>query len=554
MLTRVWLGPVLIPLAKLPALGQGGEADVFELDDGRALKVFKTPDHPDVAGVPALEAAALHRLREHEDKLAAFPRALPPHVVRPQELATRTKRGRDVVGYAMAKVDGVALASYAEPRWRRDHPTDANDVVAALRHLHLTVDAVHRAGVVIGDFNDHNVLVAGGRCWLIDADSWQYDRYACAMFSERFVDPRLCAPGAAAPQLARPHDVDSDWFAFAVMVFRSLLGVSPYGGVHAPADPARRIAAAARALRGVTVFDPDVVYPKAATPWQVLPDPLLVHLRAVFEGGLRGPFPVELLERLRFRRCACGVEHARPSCPVCRTAVARPAAAVRGSVRAEAVDPATLVASSWAVPSRAAAAGAPGHVFLDGGTLWRRARLGDERIGEVLAGQTRAWCGDALGVGLYRAGGYTVAFTFRPDRRGLTDQIAIPKVRGALLDVHAVCGPDRVWLWWHEALAGRHTVRCVAIAPDGRVLGAAEAAADEPGWLASVRGACAAGPYLFVPTDAGVVRVEVERDALVATRTFPDTADFVSAADRLVLVTGGLGVITDGAAWRLTLS
>ncbi len=310
MIKKLWLGGASIALDQLAPRGQGGEADVYDLGDGRALKVFKTPDHPDVAGVPELERVATLRLAEQRDKLRAFPAGLPLHVVRPGELATRSKRRDDVAGYAMAKVDGEPLLRFAEPHWRRAHPVDGNVVVAALRHLHGTVDAVHRAGVVIGDFNDSNVLVAGERCWLIDADSWQFGRWACAMFSERFVDPRLCAPGATAPLLARPHDADGDWYAFAVMAFRSLLLLGPYGGVFAPADASRRVPQAARPLHRISVFDPEVVYPKAAVPWQVLPDALIEQFRALFQDGRRGRFPVELLDGLRLRRCARGAESA----------------------------------------------------------------------------------------------------------------------------------------------------------------------------------------------------------------------------------------------------
>ncbi len=545
MIKRVWLDGASIQLAGLPTLGQGGEADVYDLGDGRALKVFKTPDHPDVAGVPELEHAAAARVAEHEHKLRQVPATLPRHVVKPQALATRLKK-TEVVGYAMAKVAGEALMRFAEPHWRRAHPIDTNVIVAALRHLHDTVAGVHKAGVVIGDFNDTNVLVAGEACWLIDADSWQWGAFRASMFTERFVDPRLCLPEATAPVLACPHDADGDWFAFAVMVFRSLLMIGPYGGVLAPA---RRVPQAARAVQRITVFDPDVVYPKAAVPWQVLPDDLVDHFRGVFERDRRGVFPVQLLDRLRFQRCACGAEHARTSCPVCRTHVSVPATVVRGQVRATRLDPAALVTTSRLV-RREPAAG----VWLDGGTLWRHGALGPEAIGQVLAGQTRAWVGAQLGVGMYRAGGYAVTFVFRPDRRGLTDGVAIPKIRGALLDLHAVVGGDRAWLWWREALAGKETVKCAAIAATGEVLGVAEAPADDAGWLGGVPGACAIGPLLFVPGDDGVVRVEATNGALAVTRRFPDTADFVTAADQLHPGPGGLDVRTRAGALRLTLS
>ena len=526
MTDRVWLGGTSIPLATLAPLGQGGEADVYDLGDGRVLKVYKTPAHPDVAGVAELERAAAHRLAEIGDKLAAFPRGLPPRVVCPRDLATWSKKGA-VAGYAMARVDGEPLHRLAEAHWRRAHPVAADEVIATFRDLHGSVEAIHRAGVVIGDFNDGNVLVARGRAWLIDADSWQFGRWRSTMFCERFVDPRLCDAAATAPVLARPHDPDGDWYAFAVMLFRSLLLTGPYGGVFTPADPKRRVPQASRPLRGISVFDPEVVYPKAAIPWDVLPGELVDHFRAVFEGGRRGAFPAAILDRLRVRS-----RNAPPPAP---------ATIVRGRVRATRIDPATL-------PRRSR------DVWIDGAMLWRKTPFGPEPIGQVLAGLTRIWAGDVLGVGLYRAGGYTNVFVFRPDRRGLRDGVAIPRIRGALVDVHGVAGADRVWLWWREALAGKETVHCAAIAATGEVLGVATAPADDAGWLAGVPGACAAGAALFVPTDAGIVRVEALAGDLALTRTFPDTADFVTAADQLHPAAGGLAVRTRDGAVHLTLS
>ena len=58
--TRVWLDDGWLDVGALPALGTGGEADVYDLGD-RALKLYKGPHHPDVAGDPAREAAAAAR-------------------------------------------------------------------------------------------------------------------------------------------------------------------------------------------------------------------------------------------------------------------------------------------------------------------------------------------------------------------------------------------------------------------------------------------------------------------------------------------------------------
>lgn len=547
MLTTAWIDGARVSLRGLAPLGTGGEADVLDLGDGRALKLYKDVDHPDVAGVPGLEQAAAARLAQADAKLRALPTGLPDRAVRPQALAYR-RRGGDVVGFAMPRVAGEPLHRLAEPHWRRAATVTQADVVEVLRDLRASVEAVHHAGAVIGDFNDANVLVDGARAWLIDVDSWQWGGWRCPMFSERFVDPRLCAPGATSPMPVLPHDADSDWFAFAVMVFRSLLLTGPYGGVFQPADPARRVPQAARPLHRLSVFDREVVYPRAALPWDRLPDDVVDYFQAVFVRDRRGPFPAALLDGLRFRRCACGAEHARASCPACRTVVPAPARAA-GRLTVTRIAAAQLVLGSREV------GGEPGAgVWMAGGTLWRAGAVGAEAIGQVLAGATRAWVGATLGVGLWRAGGYACAFVFRPDRRGLRDGVALPRIRGALLDVHAVVGGDRAWLWWREALAGRETVRLAAISAAGEVLGLAEAPGTDPGWLAGVPGACAAGPLLLVPSDAGVVRVEVTPAGVAVTRTFSETADVVSAGDSLFPAPGGLDVRTRDGALRLALS
>jgi hypothetical protein len=73
-------------------------------------------------------------------------------------------------------------------------------------------------------------------------------------------------------------------------------------------------------------------------------------------------------------------------------------------------------------------------------------------------------------------------------------------------------------------------------------------------WLAGTSGACAAGPHLFVPTDDGITRIEVVQGAIAHTRTFPETAPLVGAADRLALAPGGIAVVRRRDALLLQLT
>jgi hypothetical protein len=674
---NVYLESQRIALDPAAAIGQGGEAEVFDIGGGQALKIFKGPQHPDFGGSPHERDAAGRRLALHQRKLPDFPAGLPERVIAPATLATERKRGGRIVGYAMRLVAGAELlARYAEPQMRRHRHGQAqgqaapgNQAVAVLRDLHATVCALHRAGVIIGDFNDSNVLVSGQRAYLIDADSFQFDAYPCTVFTERFVDPLLCDPAAAAPVLCRPYSDDSDWYAFHVLTMRTLLGVGPYGGVHRPADPARRIPQAARPLHRVTVFDREVVYPRPALPYDLLPDALLARLEDVFCRDRRGPLPPALLDDLRFTRClGCGAEHARDLCPRCRPGVARPAAVhahIQGRLRVEqlavvagaiidarlfdgvlaylGLDAGQLRDHTGAVlatalhlrPGRTiacwpggalvadagharvlvrpgAATPAPHDIDSDpgiapsiavdtcagetalavspngrhvawasGGRLlcWRGSSalagatgvrgLGPTDLGSVLRGQTRLWLGDALGFGFYRAGALGVGFLFDPERRGLNDRVELPPMRGRIEQISCAVGRDRVWLFWREHRQGKEIARCALIAASGALLAMAEADADgspngngndDDAWLLAGAGATALGPYLFAPTDAGIVRVEAHGNALRPTRGFSDTQPFVSAGDRLMSSTSGpagasgLYVVKPDRILRLTLS
>lgn len=640
---NVYLESQRIALDPAAAIGQGGEAEVFDIG-GRALKVFKGPEHPDFRGSPHERDAADRRLALHQHKLPAFPAGLPERVITPAALAMDRKRGGRIVGYAMRLVAGAELlARHAEPQMRRQ-PAAGNHAVAVLRDLHATVTALHRAGVIIGDFNDSNVLVSGQRAYLIDADSFQFGGFPCAVFTERFVDPLLCDPTAAAPVLCRPYSDDSDWYAFHVLAMRTLLGVGPYGGVHRPSDPARRVPQSARPLHRLTVFDPAVVYPKPALPYDVLPDALLARLEDVFRRDRRGPMPAALLDGLRFTRClGCGAEHARDVCPRCRPGVTRPVApvaiAAHGRLRVDeiavvagvivdvrvagaaqlflALDAGALRDHAGAVlatgvhvgPGRTIACWAGGAVVAGAGharvvapagrvratpalpglgndiaidscagepalcvspdgrhmawasngrlLCWRDGgALGPTDLGAVLRGQTRLWLGDTLGFGFYRAGALAVGFLFDPERRGLNDRVELPAMRGRIEQVACAVGSDRAWLFWREHRQGKEIARCAVIAASGALLATAEAdAGDDAGaWLLAGAGATALGPYLFAPTDAGVVRVEAHGNTLHVGRSFPATEPYVSAGDRLVAGAGGLLVIRTDRILRLTLS
>lgn len=291
-------------------LGEGGEARVFRhpSDPSTALKVFwQAPRNATTA-----ERALAQRLRAlRAEKLRSFPRDLPAVVVAPQ--GTLVDERGQACGYAMRRVaSALTVAALCSSR----RALDNTQICAAIKALAAALPTLHARGVVVGDLNDGNVLVdATGAPHLIDADSFQLGALPCPVAHERFLDPRLYGRAFAD---APCFDEGSDWYALRVHLFALLTLVHPYGGVHLALPTLLR-----RAEAGHSVLRSDVKVPNCARPFEALPDELLHDLAACFDGGARTPLAPVLLDA-RWRRCSCGLEHARPSCPACRTRVAAP--------------------------------------------------------------------------------------------------------------------------------------------------------------------------------------------------------------------------------------
>ncbi len=329
MINAVYISGQRVRLDPAKSIGKGGEADVFNIGGGKALKVYKPQDHPDLVGEPHNQLAARRRIELHQTKLRAFPLNLPPHVVTLQDLAFEDAGEQRIAGYTMRLLGGMeVLLQLTDPAIHKLGLS--NDTVTQIfRDLHTTVSGLHVASVAIGDFNDLNVLTSGEEAHIIDADSFQWGSFPSYAFTDRFVDPLLVRETTDQERrenanmgrlmLARPYTSFSDWYAFAVMLMQCLLCVGPYGGVYVPKNLANRIPHPARPLHRITVFHPDVRYPKPAIPREVLPDELLGYFQQIFEKDMRGVFPLKLLE-MRWTTCSnCKAEHARGICPFCAT-------------------------------------------------------------------------------------------------------------------------------------------------------------------------------------------------------------------------------------------
>ena len=266
----------LLTLDKKDLIGEGGEALVFGVGND-ALKVYKDPT--------PLRAEKLRFLVSQKWNLPK------DKVVLVKELLEDTNR--QVIGFSMDKL-GVGysqIASLANKKFRLTNSINSEKVARIFLDGAHTLLAIHNQGINIGDFNARNAMFRGTDMVFLEPDGVQVNKYPCLVATEQFVEPSLYRVNFANQNGKLVFTNNTDWYSFAVMLFKSLLLVHPYGGVHNDITKLTE-----RSMRKITVFNKNVVYPKIAEDPKVLNSDMRNVFDEYFLNGWRGPFPLVILE------------------------------------------------------------------------------------------------------------------------------------------------------------------------------------------------------------------------------------------------------------------
>src|SRR6185436_12638692 len=97
--TQVYVKGKPLRLDPSTSIGKGGEAEVWDIGNGLALKVFYNTQSPLFNGDPKARLAAKQKLAQQQKKLPHFPTTLPEAVVKPVDLAFDANQR--IVGYTM---------------------------------------------------------------------------------------------------------------------------------------------------------------------------------------------------------------------------------------------------------------------------------------------------------------------------------------------------------------------------------------------------------------------------------------------------------------------
>lgn len=292
-----------VDLEKEDVLNSGGEAIIFRAS-GRAVKIYHTPD------------------RQRSEKLRFFFKENPrlhPMVIGPEKPVFGSRTGNKIVGFQMQ-----LLPSRANPLamlMRRDfclkHAIAGKMKVQIFINMLEGLLEAHQAGLVVGDLNDQNEhfdLKALSTYW-IDVDSWQLGNFPCMVGTEDYLTPDLYNTDLSKRPRFKP---EHDYYSFAVLLFRSLMMVHPFGG----GFHRQHKSLFDRAQNGLTIFDTNVRYPKKANPIEVMTDELADLMLKYLKRQCRDPFPLERLQEYADILVECSSCHlwypaTQSNCPGC---------------------------------------------------------------------------------------------------------------------------------------------------------------------------------------------------------------------------------------------
>lgn len=243
-------------------LAQGGEGALY-VDNGTVYKIWLDPQK---ATPPA-------KVKE----LGVLSR---PNIVRPLEFIEDANYAP--VGLTFTEVpNATPLTKVCSTAYQQREKFAVTDLFGFLSQMEETTDFIHSHGCLIVDGNEFNYLLSVKRIFFIDVDSYQTPSFpATAIMASQTSNIR--------DYHAAQFSKETDWFSFAVVACKLLLGIHPYQGTHS--QYGKDIVARMKA--NVSVFNGNVRLPSTVRDRTALPKAYVDWMERVFEKGERSHPPI----------------------------------------------------------------------------------------------------------------------------------------------------------------------------------------------------------------------------------------------------------------------
>jgi serine/threonine protein kinase len=244
-------------ILKQTPMTEGGEGIIFEYQD-KIIKIYKD---------------SVNKKEKLEKIKKLMGKKLPSNVVIPLDIVQNNKS--KFMGYLMEKVNGEELKKLSNKKYIQVNNITIKDISKMLVEIKNTIIELHKQNIYISDFNDNNILFDKDfNVYFIDADSWTIDNIKCTVCMDTFKDPLL---------IANDFSNETDYYAYSVLVFKSLTRLHPFGGTMTP-----DINIIDRMKKRISVINNNkVTVPKSINKWNFIQPSFIEEFKQIFENDKR---------------------------------------------------------------------------------------------------------------------------------------------------------------------------------------------------------------------------------------------------------------------------
>jgi hypothetical protein len=280
-----------IEVNKLKILTEGGEGIIYKYNKDKLIKIYKDN---------------VNKIEKEEKLKILLNKKFNDNVITPIELCY--DNNNNFIGYLMNRINDIEeLKQLSNKKFIITNGIKRKDIIAMLIKIKNNLIDLHNENIVISDFNDKNILFDKNfNIYFIDVDSYSIDKYKCNVVMDLFKDPVM---------KLNNFSKLTDYYAYAVLSFKSLTRIHPFGGNYNNLDILNRIK---KRLSLIGNFD-KIQIPTMAEKYNFLSEKIIKEMKSIFEDNNRFLLSIEDMKNLRFcNKCNDYYHNSYQGCPICK--------------------------------------------------------------------------------------------------------------------------------------------------------------------------------------------------------------------------------------------
>jgi hypothetical protein len=250
-------------------LAEGGEGLIYRYN-GKLFKIYK----PSVD--LKLKSLKISNLMKKK---------LPENIIKPLDLVF--DGNNKFLGYVMDFVDNAEeIKRLSNKKFIMSNNISIKDILIMFIEIQKVVKELHNENIIISDFNDCNIIFDKSfKPYFIDVDSYTVDNLKCDVAMEAFTDPKL---------ISNNFSTETDNYAFAILLFKSLTRIHPFGGILKNND----INMLERMKKGQSIIDilNEIILPPISIPYTFMNPNLIKEMKDIFSSNYRKLIEENLIE------------------------------------------------------------------------------------------------------------------------------------------------------------------------------------------------------------------------------------------------------------------